>query len=165
MGFREAVRLALQVIWAQKMKSSFSVIGVFIGVTFLIAVVSIVEGMNSYMTDRFASTHAPFRAVPGLDRTGRTRRLEPADLIDGTIAVHLAANEQQRRIDGARPDGCRAEPLVATAAGLPEQLTLDFDMRGGGSVVKLPQSCQRLFVGRAALDGERTLARSRRTLG
>ena len=56
MGFREAVRLALQIIWAQKMKSSFSVIGVFIGVTFLIAVVSIVEGMNSYMTDRFAST-------------------------------------------------------------------------------------------------------------
>jgi putative ABC transport system permease protein len=29
---------------------------VFIGVTFLIAVVSIVEGMNSYMTDRFANT-------------------------------------------------------------------------------------------------------------
>ncbi len=56
MPFREAIRLALQVIWAQKMKSSFSVIGVFIGVTFLIAVVSIVEGMNAYMTDRFATT-------------------------------------------------------------------------------------------------------------
>ncbi len=54
MPLREAVRLALKVIWSQKMKSSFSVIGVFIGVTFLIAVVSIVEGMNSYMTDRFA---------------------------------------------------------------------------------------------------------------
>ena len=54
MPFREAIRLALKVIWSQKMKSSFSVIGVFIGVTFLIAVVSIVEGMNSYMTDRFA---------------------------------------------------------------------------------------------------------------
>jgi putative ABC transport system permease protein len=54
MPFREAIRLALQVIWNHKMKSSFAVIGVFIGVTFLIAVVSIVEGMNSYMTDRFA---------------------------------------------------------------------------------------------------------------
>jgi putative ABC transport system permease protein len=52
----EAVRLALQTIWANKMKTAFSVIGVFIGVTFLIAVVSIVEGMNSYMTDRFAGT-------------------------------------------------------------------------------------------------------------
>ena len=56
MPFREAIRLALRVIWTQKMKSAFSVIGVFIGVTFLIAVVSIVEGMNSYMTDRFANT-------------------------------------------------------------------------------------------------------------
>jgi putative ABC transport system permease protein len=56
MPFREAIRLALRVIWTQKMKSGFSVIGVFIGVTFLIAVVSIVEGMNSYMTDRFANT-------------------------------------------------------------------------------------------------------------
>ena len=56
MPFREAVRLALQVIWNQKMKSTFSVIGVFIGVTFLIGVVSIIQGMNGYMTDRFAST-------------------------------------------------------------------------------------------------------------
>ncbi len=50
----EAVRLALKVIWAQKMKSSFSVVGVFVGVTFLIAVVTVVEGMNSYMRDDFA---------------------------------------------------------------------------------------------------------------
>jgi putative ABC transport system permease protein len=56
MGLLEAVRLALQTIWANKMKTAFSVIGVFIGVTFLIAVVSIIEGMNSYMTDRFAGT-------------------------------------------------------------------------------------------------------------
>jgi len=56
MPFFEAVRLALRTIWAQKLKTAFSVVGVFIGVTFLIAVVSIVEGMNAYMTDRFAGT-------------------------------------------------------------------------------------------------------------
>lgn len=54
MPFREAIRLALQVIWAHKMKSFFSVIGVFIGVMFLIAVVTVVEGMNRYMTDQVA---------------------------------------------------------------------------------------------------------------
>lgn len=52
----EAVRLALRVIWAQKMKSAFSLAGVFIGVTFLIAVVSVIQGMNTYMTDQFAGT-------------------------------------------------------------------------------------------------------------
>ena len=52
----EAVRLALQTIRAQKLKSAFSIIGVFIGVMFLIAVVSVVQGMNRYMTDKFAGT-------------------------------------------------------------------------------------------------------------
>src|SRR2546425_9155217 len=56
MPFFEAVRLALQTIRAQKLKSTFSIIGVFIGVMFLIAVVSVVQGMNRYMTDKFAGT-------------------------------------------------------------------------------------------------------------
>ena len=51
----EAVRLAIKMIWAQKLKSAFSVVGVFIGVMFLIAVVTVVEGMNQYMTDSFAN--------------------------------------------------------------------------------------------------------------
>jgi putative ABC transport system permease protein len=82
MPFREAVRLALQVIWNQKMKSTFSVIGVFIGVTFLIGVVSIIQGMNGYMTDRFASTLLgvntfQLRRYPGIqmgDVSQETRR-------------------------------------------------------------------------------------------
>ena len=54
MPFVEAVRLALTSIRAQKLKSFFSLVGVLIGVTFLIAVVSIVQGMNVYMTEKFA---------------------------------------------------------------------------------------------------------------
>ena len=56
MSLLDAVRLALQTIRAQKLKSGFSIVGVFIGVMFLIAVVSVVEGMNRYMTDKFAGT-------------------------------------------------------------------------------------------------------------
>jgi putative ABC transport system permease protein len=56
MSFLEAVAMALRTIRAQKLKSFFSLIGVLIGVTFLIAVVSIVQGMNRYMVDRFANT-------------------------------------------------------------------------------------------------------------
>ncbi len=55
MAFLEAVRMALRMIRAQKLKSFFSLIGVLIGVTFLIAVVSIVQGMNVYMEDEFAN--------------------------------------------------------------------------------------------------------------
>src|SRR6201991_4843074 len=51
MHFLQAVRLALETIRVQKLKSFFTVIGVTIGVTFLIAVVSIVGGMGRYMKD------------------------------------------------------------------------------------------------------------------
>jgi putative ABC transport system permease protein len=56
MRWLEAVRMALRTLRAQKLKSFFSLIGVLIGVTFLIAVVSIVQGMNRYMVERFANT-------------------------------------------------------------------------------------------------------------
>ena len=55
MPLLEAIRMALRTIRVQKLKSFFSLIGVLIGVTFLIAVVSIVQGMNHYMQDRFAN--------------------------------------------------------------------------------------------------------------
>ncbi|HEX2718486.1 MAG TPA: ABC transporter permease [Gemmatimonadaceae bacterium] len=54
MPILEAVRLALNTIRAQKLKSSFTLLGVTIGVMFLIAVVSIVEGMSKYMEEDFA---------------------------------------------------------------------------------------------------------------
>src|SRR5438132_167826 len=56
MSFFDSVRLALLQIRAQKLKSGFSLIGVFIGVTFLIIAWSIVNGINVYMTDKFAGT-------------------------------------------------------------------------------------------------------------
>lgn len=63
--------MALDAIRVQKLKSFFSLIGVLIGVTFLIAVVSIVQGMNVYMRDKFANAIIGFntfnlRQRPGL---------------------------------------------------------------------------------------------------
>ena len=52
----ESVRLALQMIRAQKLKSGFSLIGVFVGVASLIGAWSIVNGVNRYMTEKFAQT-------------------------------------------------------------------------------------------------------------
>ena len=49
MLFLEAIRLAIATIRVQKLKSFFTALGVCIGVMFLIAVVSIVNGMGRYM--------------------------------------------------------------------------------------------------------------------
>ncbi|MCU0622991.1 MAG: ABC transporter permease [Gemmatimonadaceae bacterium] len=50
----DAIRLALRQIAVQKLKSFFTLLGVMIGVMFLIAVVSIVEGMSDYVENDFA---------------------------------------------------------------------------------------------------------------
>ena len=52
----EAIRLALQTLRTQKLKSGFSLLGVFIGVASLIGAWSIVNGVNRYMTEKFAQT-------------------------------------------------------------------------------------------------------------
>ena len=71
----EAVRLALQTIWVQKLKSFFTLLGVMIGVTFLIAVVSIVSGLSRYMTDELvgkliAINSFELRQAPKIDLGG-----------------------------------------------------------------------------------------------
>jgi putative ABC transport system permease protein len=50
----EAIRLAFSQIRVQKLKSVFTLMGVTIGVMFLIAVVSVVNGMSRYVEDDFA---------------------------------------------------------------------------------------------------------------
>jgi len=55
MPFVEAIWLALAQIRVQKLKSFFTLLGVCIGVMFLIAVISIVQGMSSYMENDFAA--------------------------------------------------------------------------------------------------------------
>ena len=55
MQFAEGIRLALQQIWTEKLKSFFSLLGVIVGVMFLIVVVSIVEGMDRYIREDLAS--------------------------------------------------------------------------------------------------------------
>jgi putative ABC transport system permease protein len=62
--------MALSAIRVQKLKSFFSLIGVLIGVTFLIAVVSIVQGMNVYMRDRFANAIIGFNTFNLRQRPG-----------------------------------------------------------------------------------------------
>ena len=56
MQVSEGIRLALQQIWTEKLKSFFSLLGVIVGVMFLILVVSIVEGLDRYITEDLATS-------------------------------------------------------------------------------------------------------------
>jgi putative ABC transport system permease protein len=79
-AFYESIRLALSQIRVQKLKSFFTLLGVMIGVMFLIAVVSIVEGMSRYLTDEFAAR------ILGVN-TFTLRRMPEAQVGDVTEAM------------------------------------------------------------------------------
>jgi putative ABC transport system permease protein len=52
MTFTEAVRIALQSLWANKLRSILTLLGVVIGVAAVIAVVTFVNGINGYVAEK-----------------------------------------------------------------------------------------------------------------
>ena len=100
MPILEAVRLALQQICVQKLKSFFTLVGVTISVMFLIAVISIVQGMSRYVEEDFAGKFLGVntfnvRRFPDIntDETEETWRMwlrRPRITIDDGLAIHDA---------------------------------------------------------------------------
>src|SRR5690242_14539870 len=52
MNTSEAIRIALQSLWANKLRSALTLLGVVIGVAAVIAVVTFVNGINGYVAER-----------------------------------------------------------------------------------------------------------------
>jgi putative ABC transport system permease protein len=57
--FLEAAQIALQAIWANKLRSLLTVIGNIVAVTSIIAVVSLVQGLNASVEEAIQSEFAP----------------------------------------------------------------------------------------------------------
>ncbi len=55
MDFREGFKLALQSLWANKLRSVLTLLGVVIGVASVIAVVTLVNGANTFIQTKFSS--------------------------------------------------------------------------------------------------------------
>ena len=53
--FLEAVRIALEAIWASKLRSAFTILGNVVAVTSIIAVVALVRGMDAKVTEAIVS--------------------------------------------------------------------------------------------------------------
>lgn len=87
MPFLEGIRLAFMQIRQDVLKSAFSLLGVIIGVLFLIIVVSVVEGVDRYVTEDLSSQ------VFGIN-TIQVRRIPQ---------VQIQVSDAQRRDWGRRP--------------------------------------------------------------
>ena len=114
----EGVVLAFQQIWAQKLKSFFSVLGVILGVMFLIVVVTVVEGLDQLVREDFSSQ------VFGVN-TVTLRRWEE---------ISINTSREERRARQRRPF-----LYFADAEAIEQRLTLPariaVENRGSASVV------------------------------
>jgi putative ABC transport system permease protein len=129
---RDAVLLALTQIRVQKLKSAFTLLGVMIGVMFLIAVVSIVEGMGKYVEEDFASrligantfTLRRFDNVgPGGNRGFSARELQrrpllrmtDVDVVRGALPATMRSTVASETFKYATAVGARPRQVQAVA--------------------------------------------------
>jgi putative ABC transport system permease protein len=133
MNLLEALRTALIMIWAHKLRSFFTILGTVVGVTFLIAVITLIQGVNGYVTEEFASqifgvNSVMIRRTPSVqmeptaeERRQWARRLpftfDDADWLAERIetpGVLSLSSTSSGRIDG--PDGLSVEGVRITGA-------------------------------------------------
>ena len=129
--FLESAGIALRAIWEYKLRSFLTVLGNIVAVTSIIAVVSLVQGMNAYVTDTIVSNVGAdnftiqrmpiIRTQADEDRVRRNPRikLEEADAIKkfstnvGAIAAQANAAATMtfrgEGVDGAQVQGVSAE--------------------------------------------------------
>ena len=103
MVFKEGVALAFLQIRTQKMKSFFSLLGVILGVTFLILVVTVVEGLDQYVREDFTSQ------VFGIN-TVTLRRWQSVNI--NTDAEEWRARQRRPRLEYADAEAIRAQLRV-----------------------------------------------------
>ncbi len=150
MNFLEAVRLAFDTIRVQKLKSFFTLTGVMIGVMFLIAVISIVEGMSRYVEEDFAAKllgvntftlrRRPFVQVGGVTEDQwrefqRRPRLTDADVAVVRAVLPRGARSAIENVTFANASVPNARPKsVQTVAADPEYFRIKKYVLSAGRV-------------------------------
>ncbi|MBT8398553.1 MAG: ABC transporter permease [Gemmatimonadetes bacterium] len=140
MNVWEGVFLALTQIRTEKLKSFFSLLGVIIGVMFLLVVVSVVEGMDRYIKEDFASqifgintitvSRAPSVQIQAGTREARQwarrRRLthEDADIIKENLTVPALVAAESDNMGTLEGDNGRKVENVIISAGPPDLLQI-----------------------------------------
>jgi putative ABC transport system permease protein len=107
MPLTEALRLAVQAIWTSKLRSFFTLLGILVSVAFLIVVVAVIQGMNSYVSGTLTAS------MIGTN-TFQVRR--------GPISVGLLDDDEVRAI--AKRPLVTAEDADAIARAVPEAVAV-----------------------------------------
>jgi putative ABC transport system permease protein len=113
--FIETLKLALSAIWAHKLRSALTLLGMIIGVTAVVTVVSVIQGFNAYFDEKvagigsqsFSIRRFSFDDFKNLDTIAAAQRRNK----DLTLAEFEYLRERTQLIDklGARANATRAQ--------------------------------------------------------
>jgi putative ABC transport system permease protein len=91
----EGIAIALRSIWGSKLRSFMSVLGNIVAVTSIIAVVSLIQGLNAKVTEAIVSDVGADSFV--VDRYGLTRSMEDFEKVRSNPRLTMADAEAIRR--------------------------------------------------------------------
>ena len=98
MNIAEAIRIALQSLWANKLRSVLTLLGVVIGVAAVIAVVTFISGINDYVAQKVFNLGADvfliFKVSPAVTNVDH--------FLEGEKRKDLTMEDYQAVVDGCR---------------------------------------------------------------
>ncbi len=138
MNLLEALRLALGILWANRLRTFLTILGNVVAVSSVVAVVAIIDGLNRYVSDQVLSTGSQVFTISKFgfesDYDTYLKMLRRKDL---TIADADALGRQMQNASAVVPVVSRRETLrvgrsqatgasiVGLGDGYPELRTLD----------------------------------------
>ena len=112
MNITEAIRIALQSLWVNKLRSVLTLLGVVIGVAAVIAVVTFVSGINDYVAQKIFNLGADvfiiFKVSPAVTNVDH--------YLEGEKRKDLTMEDYQAVADACRHCVRWSQPLRATKA-------------------------------------------------
>ena len=109
MKFIETLKLALAAIWAHKLRSALTLLGMIVGVTAFVVVVSLIQGFNRYVDEKIAAVNA---RIDGLE----ARVQQNADAAAAASSAAQAANST------AQANGQRIDQLTGRVDALEQRM-------------------------------------------
>ncbi|MDM7914000.1 MAG: ABC transporter permease, partial [Candidatus Eisenbacteria bacterium] len=140
MSLREALRLALGVLWSNRLRSFLTILGNVVAVSSVVAVVAVINGLNSYVADKILSTGShvftvsKFGMVTDYDQWMKMMRRKDLTLADAEAlsrgmenaiaVVPVVSRSETLHFHGEDADGAR---VVGIGDGYPDLRTMDLD--------------------------------------
>ena len=126
MHFTQSIKLALEAVWAHKLRSFLTLLGVIFGVATVIVVVSLIEGFNKYVDEKIANIGTNAFSVQkfsiddfsSLDNYEKARRRNKDVTIDDLRYLQSRRSDKLKDVGAQEQEMCELKAAGKTIFGV-----------------------------------------------